>query len=65
MDRFTIVDVTDGQKKEVKWVKVDDRRQGGAVAVWSFFMNLSHACIIKHKLEDKIDKSRPDSVNEL
>ncbi|HHY63106.1 MAG TPA: ABC transporter substrate-binding protein, partial [Firmicutes bacterium] len=31
-----------------------------------FYMNLSHAYIYpKHKLESKIDKKRPDSVNEL
>jgi len=68
VDRFTIVDVTDGQKKEVKWVKVDDKTIKAVLPspFGPFFMNLSHAYIYpKHKLEDKIDKSRPDSVNEL
>ncbi len=68
VDRFTIVDSSDGEKKPVRWVKIDDRTIKAVLPspFGPFFMNLSHAYIYpKHKLEAKIDKSRPDSVNEL
>jgi len=67
-DRFTIVDVTDGKKKPVQWVKIDNRTVKAVLPspFGPFYMNLSHAYIYpKHKLESKIDKKRPDSVNEL
>jgi len=68
VDRFTILDTRDGQKKEVKWVKVNDKTVKAVLPspFGPFYMNLSHAYIYpKHKLESKIDKNRPDSVNEL
>jgi peptide/nickel transport system substrate-binding protein len=67
VDRFTIVDTTDGVKKAVQWVKIDDRTVKAVLPspFGPFFMNLSHAYIYpKHKLASKIDMSRPDSVNE-
>jgi len=67
VDRFTIVDATDGVKKAVQWVKIDDRTVKAVLPspFGPFFMNLSHAYIYpKHKLASKIDMSRPDSVNE-
>lgn len=67
VDRFTIVDTSDGVKKPVQWVKVDDRTLKAVLPspFGPFFMNLSHAYIYpKHKLESKIDKARQDSVNE-
>ncbi|HNU94868.1 MAG TPA: ABC transporter substrate-binding protein, partial [Bacillota bacterium] len=68
VDRFTILDTRDGQKKEVKWVKVNDKTVKAVLPspFGPFYMNLSHAYIYpRHKLESKIDKTRPDSVNEL
>ena len=68
VDRFTILDTTDGEKKAVKWVKIDNRTVKAILPspFGPFFMNLSHAYIYpRHKLESKIDKNRPDSVNEL
>lgn len=68
VDRFTILDTNDGVKKPVKWVKVNDKTIKAVLPspFGPFFMNLSHAYIYpKHKLESKIDKNRPDSVNEL
>ncbi|OPZ65699.1 MAG: putative ABC transporter-binding protein precursor [Firmicutes bacterium ADurb.Bin506] len=68
VDRFTIIDTTDGEKKEVKWVKIDDRTVKAVLPspFGPFYMNLTAAYIYpKHKLESKIDKNRPDSVNEL
>lgn len=68
VDRFTILDTRDGQKKEVKWVKINDKTVKAVLPspFGPFYMNLSHAYIYpKHKLESKIDKTRPDSVNEL
>ena len=68
VDRFTILDTTDGVKKPVKWVKVNDKTIKAVLPspFGPFFMNLSHAYIYpKHKLESKIDKNRQDSVNEL
>jgi peptide/nickel transport system substrate-binding protein len=68
VDRFTILDTADGQKKHVKWVKIDNRTLKAVLPspFGPFYMNLSHAYIYpKHKLESKIDKNRPDSVNEL
>ncbi|HHY19232.1 MAG TPA: ABC transporter substrate-binding protein, partial [Firmicutes bacterium] len=68
VDRFTILDTSDGIKKPVKWVKINDRTVKAILPspFGPFYMNLSHAYIYpKHKLESKIDKNRPDSVNEL
>ncbi len=68
VDRFTILDTRDGQKKEVRWVKVNDKTVKAVLPspFGPFYMNLSHAYIYPaHKLESKIDKNRPDSVNEL
>ncbi|MCR4403587.1 MAG: ABC transporter substrate-binding protein [Firmicutes bacterium] len=68
VDRFTIVDTSDGKKKPVRWVKINDRTIKAVLPspFGPFYMNLSHAYIYpKHKLESKIDKNRPDSVNEL
>lgn len=68
VDRFTILDTSDGIKKPVKWVKINDRTVKAILPspFGPFYMNLSHAYIYpKHKLGSKIDKNRPDSVNEL
>ena len=68
VDRFTIVDMADGKKKPVQWVKINDRTVKAVLPspFGPFYMNLSHAYMYpRHKLEGKIDKARPDSVNEL
>lgn len=68
VDRFTILDTTDGVKKAVKWVKIDARTVKAILPspFGPFYMNLTAAYIYpQHKLESKIDKNRPDSVNEL
>ncbi|HHY33087.1 MAG TPA: ABC transporter substrate-binding protein [Firmicutes bacterium] len=68
VDRFTIVDTSDGKKKPIQWVKINDKTVKAVLPspFGPFYMNLSAAYIYpKHKLESKIDKKRPDSVNEL
>ncbi|MGE5549476.1 MAG: ABC transporter substrate-binding protein [Bacteroidota bacterium] len=68
VDRFTIVDTADGKKKPVQWIKINNRTVKAVLPspFGPFFMNLSAAYIYpKHKFQDKIDKNRPDSVNEL
>ncbi|PZC51634.1 MULTISPECIES: ABC transporter substrate-binding protein [unclassified Mesotoga] len=62
VDRFTI------EAQPIKWVKVDDRTVKAILPApyAAFFTVLSHAYIYpSHALEDKIDKDRPDSVNDL
>ncbi len=60
--RFTI------EEKPIEWVKVDDSTVKAILPApyAAFFTVLSHAYIYpSHALEDKIDKDRPDSVNDL
>jgi len=62
VDRFTI----EGQP--IEWVKVDDSTVKAILPApyAAFFTVLSHAYIYpSHALDDKIDKDRPDSVNDL
>ena len=62
VDRFTI------EAQPIEWVKVDDSTVKAILPApyAAFFTVLSHAYIYpSHALEDKIDKDRPDSVNDL
>ena len=62
VDRFTI------EAQPIEWVKVDDRTVKAILPApyAAFFTVLSHAYIYpSHAFEDKIDKDRPDSVNDL
>ncbi|MDD3681522.1 MAG: ABC transporter substrate-binding protein [Mesotoga sp.] len=60
--RFTI------EAKPIEWVKVDDSTVKAILPApyAAFFTVLSHAYIYpSHALESKIDKERPDSVNDV
>ena len=60
--RFTI------EAKPIEWVKVDDSTVKAILPApyAAFFTVLSHAYIYpSHALESKIDKNRPDSVNDV
>ncbi len=45
VDRFTIVDMADGKKKPVQWIKINDRTVKAVLPspFGPFYMNLSHA----------------------
>ncbi|HOY26945.1 MAG TPA: ABC transporter substrate-binding protein, partial [Mesotoga sp.] len=62
VDRFTI------ESQPIEWVKIDDKTVKAILPApyAAFFTVLSHAYIYpSHALDSKIDKSRPDSVNDL
>ncbi|HON26751.1 MAG TPA: ABC transporter substrate-binding protein [Mesotoga infera] len=62
VDRFTI------ESQPIEWVKIDDKTVKAILPApyAAFFTVLSHAYIYpSHALDSKIDKSRPDSVNDV